>query len=97
VSARQFELYIDELILDGFNVVDQHQLGMALQNELQRLFIKHGIPDSLQNNIRLNDLAGGSLSVASGDPTLIGTQTAERIYQGLHSMATTNNVPSTNK
>lgn len=92
MSTQRIEINIEELVLEGFDVMDQHKLGMALQNELQRLFIEQGIPESIKNNIKLGDLSPTGIDeIYSANPEAIGVQTASRIYNGFHDVVEQNN------
>ena len=88
---REFELHIDELVLNGITVRDQRAFGIALQAELQRLFTERGMPSSLQQGTTLTGLDGGILNVADSRADKLGTQVAGHLYQGLtrHSRSTT--------
>lgn len=84
MRPQEIELQIDELVLDGIDIRDQHRLGPALQNELQRLFTEQGIPASMQQRGSVPRLDGGAVNVtANAGADVIGTQIAQRVYGGL--------------
>jgi len=43
------ELYIDELVLDGFDPSERYRIGDALEAELRELFLKGDIPAGLSS------------------------------------------------
>jgi len=89
MKPKQIELYIDELVLDGFETRDQHGVGMALQIELQRLFVEQGIPALLTEGTAVPLLRGGEANIAAGaGAQAIGTHVAQRIYSGLRTSET---------
>lgn len=84
MKPRQIELQIDELILNGFEIRDEQRVGLALQNELQRLFAERGVPASLQQGGTVPRLDGGAINVtATSGADAIGTQIAHSVYGGI--------------
>lgn len=84
MRPRQIELQIDELVLDGFEIRDQQRVGLALQNELQRLFTEHGVPSSLEQGGTVPRLDGGAVNVtATTGGDAIGAQIAHSVYGGM--------------
>ncbi|MDH5178855.1 MAG: hypothetical protein OEZ39_05715 [Gammaproteobacteria bacterium] len=82
-KSKQINLHINELVLDGFTIKDQHHFGQALQMELQRLLAEQGIPSGLHNSGAVARLDGGELNHAPGNNSAqLGVQVAQRIYGG---------------
>ena len=86
-STRRFqslEVYIEELVLHGFEPRDRYRIGEAIQRELTRLFADQGVPPSLAQGGELARVDGGMFDVASGSKSdAIGAQVARAVYRGL--------------
>ncbi len=79
--AESIEVHINELVLHGFPLGEQHRIGEAIRHELLRQFREGGIPDVLtrQDNVpRLN--AGSIQTEQGGKPERIGMQVAQAVY-----------------
>lgn len=84
MRPRQIELQIDELILHGFEVRDPQRVGLALQNELQRLFAEQGVPSLLEQKVAAPRLDGGAFHLTAGSGAdAIGAQIAHSVYHGM--------------
>jgi hypothetical protein len=82
------DLQIDELVLHGFSPTDRDRIGDAIRQELTRLFAERGIPLSLMQNMRIEQLYGSAFDMpANTRAEIIGTKIAHTIYQqlGIHS------------
>ena len=81
---QDIELYIEKLVLHGFDVGDRYLIGDALRDELVRLFAEQGVPPALARGKEVAHLDGGAFEVALGaEPVEIGTQVAHALYRGL--------------
>ncbi len=77
------ELYIEELILEGFSPGDRYSIGEAVERELTRLLSEQGMPRLFSQNGNLAQLDAGIIRVSSGDRAeTIGRQVGQAIYQG---------------
>lgn len=85
MKAQQIKLYIDELVLHGFDVHDQYGVGVALESELQRLFAEQGIPPSLgKGGIRPDLQSDGANLNSKAGADVIGAHIAQSIYGGMN-------------
>ncbi len=78
------ELYIEELVLEGFEGSDHWTIGKTVEHELSRLFAEQGVPPSLKNGGRIDNLDGGAFEMKPDSrPEAIGSRVAWAIYGGL--------------
>jgi hypothetical protein len=83
-AMNNIELQIDQLVLRGFEGIDQHQVGSAIQNELSRLIREQGLPVSLNQPRVIGNMNAGKFKMGkSTGPRDIGTQVAKKIYKGM--------------
>ncbi|HEU4793593.1 MAG TPA: hypothetical protein VFS96_08040 [Nitrolancea sp.] len=84
MRPERVELHIEELVLHGFPPRDRYGIAEAIQRELTRLLIEHGVPAALRQGGDVARLDGGSLEVALGTSVeTIGIQVARTAYQGM--------------
>lgn len=84
MRPKNIELHIEELVLEGFEDSSRHVIGEAVERELSRLFAEHGIPPSLENGGRIDNLDGGAFEVMPDSRTeVIGAKVAHAVYGGL--------------
>lgn len=77
------ELYIEELVLEGFEQVDKRRIAEAVERELTHLFTQRGVPRSLADGGEISHLDGGIFQVAPDSrPETIGIKVAHAIYGG---------------
>ena len=80
MSAR-VELHIEELVLDGFEPHQRHEIAEALRARLGELLVDRGLPDALWNDAAAID--AGSIALGeSAPPARTGTAAADAIYRG---------------
>ncbi|MFB3764642.1 MAG: hypothetical protein ACE14P_05275 [Methanotrichaceae archaeon] len=78
------ELYIEELVLEGFEPGDRHKIGDALVTELERLLADGGIPESIGQNIEIDMADGGEVDLEPGSRAeTVGFKVAGAVYGGL--------------
>jgi hypothetical protein len=81
---RPVELHIEELVLDGFDPRDRHRIGDAVERELKRLVIEHGVPPGLIANSsgwNVDRLNAGEFGVAPGARAeSTGAQVARAVF-----------------
>ena len=86
IPAARIDLHIEELVLQGFNHLDQAELGVRVQEALSQLFADQGLPAALNQGGQVNALDGGTFTVqpdaGAGD---IAGQIAQAIYRGFGS------------
>lgn len=77
------ELYIDELVLQGFPPNNRRRIAQAVERGLTRLFTEQGAPPSLAQGGSFDQWNGGTFTMApSASAASIGTQIAETLYAG---------------
>jgi hypothetical protein len=84
-QSPTIELHIDELVLEGFPMLDRERLGGAIRTELARLLTEQGAPSLLNQSGEIMNLPGGTLTAGqTADATALGVQIAHAIYVGLN-------------
>lgn len=84
MNTNYVELYIEELVLHGFEPKDRYRIARAMEGELRRLFAEHGMPPSFLRNGEIDHLDSGAFEVApKARAQPIGAQVAQTIYGGL--------------
>lgn len=78
------ELYIEELVLHGFQLGGHHLIGAAAERELSRLFAERGVPPSLVQGGDATHLDAGAFKM---NPSLgaeaVGVRVARSLYEGM--------------
>jgi len=85
-SRPNIHVYIDRLILDGLPVdrIQSPHIQMAVQAELRRLFVEHGLASELQAGGTVPQFHTHPIHFAAGsNPTEMGTQIARSVYSGI--------------
>ena len=81
------ELHIERLILDGVNVTTPREralLRAAVETELTRLLTAGGLSRELSGGVAVPSLAAGDVQLtAGGDPSRLGAQIAQAVYDGI--------------
>ncbi len=78
------ELYVEELVLDGYSPADRYRIGQAVEQELGRMFTEQGVPPSVARNGEIAGPDGGSFEVRpESGVEAIGIQIARAVYGGL--------------
>ena len=81
MKPANVELYIEELVLDGFAPADRYRIGAALEHELTQLFSQGGVPPALTQSVEMERLDGGAFQVApAARAETIGAQVAQTVY-----------------
>jgi len=77
-------LHIDQLTLHGFDRIDRHQVGSAVQSELSRLIREQGLPSSLNQAQTIRNMNAGEFKAGQNiGANSVGTQVAQKIYRGM--------------
>ncbi|MEM9151929.1 MAG: hypothetical protein AAGB19_15940 [Cyanobacteria bacterium P01_F01_bin.3] len=79
-------LNIDQLTLEGFSLSprDRRQLQASVEAELGRLITENGLASYLQSNGTVPNLTADAIQVsANPNPSQLGTQIAQAVYQGI--------------
>ncbi len=81
------EIYIDKIILDGFETMNRVQLSTAIQEKLTMLITEQGFANFLPQAAEIAKLSGGPIQIGNSQkPSSIGPQIAKGIYQGVKSI-----------
>ncbi|WP_298734394.1 hypothetical protein [uncultured Chitinophaga sp.] len=84
VTPPNIELHIEELVLHGFLPGDRQRIGLAVQQELSRLFTEQGLPPGLSSGGAVPSLDAGSFQHAPhATPNVVGQQIANTVFTGL--------------
>jgi hypothetical protein len=83
-SPRRIDVYIDELVLYGFERGDRHRIGSAIEAELARLLTEQGLPFAPAYDHAVGFLDGGQFNMTKAKSETIGNQVAQKIYAGLN-------------
>ena len=79
------ELRIDALVCDGFDPVDGHALGRAVERDLARLLGERGLPAGLRQDQTVHAIAAPEIALpAAATPDTIARELARAIYDGLN-------------
>jgi hypothetical protein len=80
MMGPDIELYVDELVLEGFARGDRHAIGEAVRAELARLIAERGLPPSFTAADGAARLASGSFRAEAGQgPAQVGAALARSI------------------
>ena len=81
---QEIVVHIETLVLHGFAPEDRYAIGEVVQQELQRLFTRQGMPETLTAGFETAALNAGAFTVMPGAKArTIGTQIAQAVYAGL--------------
>lgn len=84
VRPGNIDVHIDELVLDGFQNVDQSLLAAAIQRELSRIVAYESLPASWNENAYTASIDGGTFTLApTGRADSIGAHIARAVNRGL--------------
>lgn len=82
---QDIEIYIDRIVLEGFEHLNARQLNQTIQQHLTDLLIEQGLPQGLTGLGKVNKLNGGQIYLTSNpNPGQIGKSIANGIYQGIN-------------
>jgi len=87
MNAKNINIYIDRLVLDGLSVPHQQQplLQAAVEMELGRLFAKNGLADHLRTSGAIPQIPGDDIQLAEeSKPAHLGQQIARAVYDGVN-------------
>lgn len=76
------EIYIDKLVVDGFDQKAGRSIGAALEQQLAHLLVEQGLPPAALHAANIRHLDGGQVQV-NNNPSGIGHSIAGNIYQSL--------------
>lgn len=84
MNPANIQLYIDRLVLDGFNLSqrERQQLQTSIETELGRLLSERGLHGGLTQGMAVPKLATAPVQMGSS-PTQLGQQIAASVYGGI--------------
>lgn len=78
------ELRIDALVCDGFDPIDRHAFGRAVERDLARLLGERGLPAVLQQDQSVRAIVAPEMVLPlAATPDAIARELARAIYDGL--------------
>ncbi len=78
------ELVIEELILEGFPSEQRGGIRLAVERELGRLLLEHGLPQTLRQEADIGRLEVGMTGLDAGSGVdVIGARLARALYGGM--------------
>ncbi len=84
----KINIKIGELIVDGFEYIDQEQLTNALTMELIRLVRENGLPDNMIHEKSVQAIQTEPLNLEKNvSPTTIGLEVAKSIHRGWNNVS----------
>jgi hypothetical protein len=84
MTRTRIELYIEELVLEGFSSGDRLRIASAIEAELTRKLESGHLNDSLLTTKDIRWLNLGPINMAGGSSAdKVGKQIANAIYYGL--------------
>jgi len=82
--AQNIEIYIERIVLEGFDHLNRSVLNQAIQQHLTAVLTEQGLPERLTGMREVNKLNGGHIHLPSIPTTgNIGKSIAGGIYQGI--------------
>jgi hypothetical protein len=85
--AQDIEIYIEKIVLDGFDGMNVKYLKNAIQEHLTSLFLEQGFPDGLSKSTDHGKLNGGQIDMGANPKTDgLGSEIAGGIYRGIKSI-----------
>lgn len=84
-AAKNIEIVIEELVLQGFPHSDRYRIAEALEQELTRLFTeRHDVPGMFKQAGLVEAIDGGQYRInPRAKPISIGQQIAQAVYKGI--------------
>jgi hypothetical protein len=83
-SPRQIDIYIDELVLHGFERGDRYRIASAIEAEIARLLTEQGLPFAPAHDHSAEVLDAGQFDMTKAKPESVGSQVAQKIHAGLN-------------
>lgn len=81
---QDIEIYIDRIVLEGFDHLNTRELNQAIQQHLTTMLTEQGLPQGVVGMSEVNRLNGGQIHLATNPTTgNIGKSIAGGIYQGI--------------
>lgn len=85
--AQDIRIYIEKVVLDGFEGTNVKDLKKVIQEHLTALITEQGLPDGLSGQSYYGRLYGGQIEINTNPKTEgIGPGIAGGIYHGIKSI-----------
>ena len=81
MTPAAIHLHIDELVLDGFDPRQRHEIADTLQRELTALLKQHDLPPAWRSDVERLD-AGTVHTGPNAQPMILGAQIAHALHGG---------------
>lgn len=80
---QQVEIFIDRVVLEGFDPLHARSIGEAIKEHLALLVSREGLPDTFAGSAHFHEIQGGPFRAArEANPQQAGAGIAQSIYQG---------------
>ncbi len=84
---KQIEIYIDRIVLEGYDHLNKAELSIAVQEQLRSAISEQGLPNGLMNRSYHRKLNGGQMNLETRPKTQqLGSDIASGIYKGIQSV-----------
>lgn len=81
MKPPRIDLVIDELVVRGVRADNPKALARAVERELARQFVQHGIPAAFHRNVAVDRLNAGAVTIAPNTrPAALGAQVARAVH-----------------
>ena len=85
MQNSNIEIYIDRIVLDGFDHLNKAELNAAVQEHLMTMISNGGLPNGLMNSGYHRKLNGGEMKLNNQSKTSqIGGDIASGIFKGIN-------------
>jgi len=87
MQDNNIEIYIERIVLDGFDYLNKADLNAAVQEHLSTMISNGGLPDGLMNSGYHRKLNGGEMKLNNQPKTgQVGSDIASGIFSGINSV-----------
>ena len=84
---KNIEIYIDRIVLEGYDHLNKAELSMAVQEQLGSAISEQGLPNGLMNRGYHRKLNGGQMNLETRPKTQqLGSDIASGIFNGINSV-----------
>jgi hypothetical protein len=81
---RMVNVYIEELVLHGFEPGERHRIAASVEQELARLVRERGVGQPMWNPVSIDRVNGGVIHLhANQPPAATGAGISRAIYRSL--------------
>lgn len=84
---QNIEIYIDRIVLEGFDHLNKAELSAAVQEHLTTMISEQGLPNGLLNHAYHRKLNGGEMNLPNRPKTgQVGSDIATGIINGINAV-----------